>query len=140
MKRISRDVTTDILLYFIMSILIVVGYIMTLEQLENIGTAEFSVYSFLKSAFVYITPCGLDICQMVIRRSRVNDLIEFSTMVISLILSGCLIIIVIINNNFLPLALVQLLLLVYPVRYLVNFIFSVFTAIGAIWKENRRGI
>lgn len=134
MERGTKVTAGDISFYFWSAILIIVSYVMTIDGLSDIKAGSDNtqtIWQFVKEAFIFITPCGLDALVLLTSprsKPHLNDTVEVVITMLSLGVSAYLFIVMMLQKGIMPLWIIQILLLGYPIRYVTNLAFSVYEA------------
>jgi len=108
MESETKVTAGDMSFYFWSAVLIIISYVMTIDGLGEIkaGTDNTqTIWQFVKEAFIFITPCGLDALVLLTSpRSKppLNDTVEIVITMLSLGVSAYLFIVIMLQKGIIP--------------------------------------
>lgn len=120
----KNAVALNWIMNLIISIFLVVSYTMTVGILKTDDKQALDVFGFIRGSAIFLIPCAIEGVNIIINstgKKAYVDKMEFWISVASLIIGAYLVYSTFACKNCVPLWVIQILLLIYPAKYIINF-------------------
>lgn len=124
MEKTEKNLGLDFVVCLLSCIIAFISHGLT-DQLLEVGESNtINIYSFYRGAFIFLAPCAIEAIELITSTKKGNrfDVFELIVGVIGIVLTGYLLYEIIIEKNAICVQVISLLLLIYPLKFVVHLV------------------
>ena len=119
----KKAIALERIINLMTSIVLCISYSMTIDMLTTLENGNLDIFGFIRGAAVFLIPCAIEGINIIMAKTGKKvgiDITELIISVVSLIVGGYLLYSALANKNFLPVIVIEILLTIYPLKYIIN--------------------